>query len=1008
MKQLAELFLSPPMAYRPAPQWSWNGDLTRERITEQLEQFAAQGCGGLFPHARPGHVTGYLSDRWFELWGHAVQEAKRLGMQMNIYDEFMCPAGLAGGHVLAEDPSLLQQEIRMVTFWQDRPIGEVLLRLRLEGGLVQAVEKDTDATHAILLCAVSKGQPFAADLLKPETAQTFLRTTHERYRQQCSDAFGKTVAFMFSDEPMLLASGFGFPFSRYLCKEFHLDHGYALEGEKLLSFCFMREDSPEVRFDFWHTVNRLFNQNFMKPLHDWCEKHALLFTGHLMEHSWPNPCQTPDNMASLRWMHAPGEDLLGFQFAPTRLADNGLYLLNLKELASVGNQLKRDWRLVETCGARGYHTAFAQFKPCEDFTLAFGVNVIDPHLAHETLSGIGKYDWPQTMSDHSPWWFYYKAHADHVARVNTTLSQGTEQNRVLVLMPTTTGWMHYTGKSFDAACEDASKVKLKWIQKTQIDLVTALYENQIDFDLGDEFILEELGRVDGKMLTVGTCQYHAVVLPPAMENLNESTVALLRSYLQNGGTVHAFAIPERVNGRKSDAPVGLAKEPGWMITAGTKTLLMELRKQIPPYLSQRNGSALDGGLVWRRVVTAEGTVWFFCNPWSEPMDLEVRVAGASALRLDTVTGNISPLPTPIEGSDMLIRLQLQPRNHELLLVKDVPASSADTLKSAPPIKTPIELESREIQRLKPNLLFIDYCDVSAYGHQRANLNTALADKVNWQWQGFDDNPWDRQFLRTLIDRPTDPKSEFQVTYRFTVDAKVSKSTLQNLGLAVERPWLYHMDFNGVPVDPQSGVRWFDEEMRLFTIGKTMRPGENILTLKASPFHMLCQIMPIYVVGNFSLKPAAAGFEIVENSTLNIGDWGPQGMPFYPDAVRYTYAFTLMRKAQKLHLQFPPWEGSVAVVRMDGQLAGQVMHPPFECLMTGPVEPGPHTLELDVLGNMKNMMGSHHIDDNPLRWTYEYAPAQMPPGTNYHFHPTGLFEKPVMFAEEMDGVNPAGA
>ena len=79
--------------------------------------------------------------------------------------------------------------------------------------------------------------------------------------------------------------------------------------------------------------------------------------------------------------------------------------------------------MVETTGARGYHTAFEYFKPCEDLTLSFGVNVIDPHLSHESLAGCSKYDWPQTLSDHSPWWRIYHEQADHVARVNTALSQ---------------------------------------------------------------------------------------------------------------------------------------------------------------------------------------------------------------------------------------------------------------------------------------------------------------------------------------------------------------------------------------------------------------------------------------------------------------------------------------------------------------------------------------------------------------------------------------------------------
>jgi hypothetical protein len=143
-------------------------------------------------------------------------------------------------------------------------------------------------------------------------------------------------------------------------------------------------------------------------MHDWCAAHGLLFTGHLMEHEWPSPRSQPDAMAAMRWMQAPGNDLLGFQFEPTTPADNGIYILNLKELSSLANQLGREWTLVETCGGAGYGAAFDVFKPLEDLVLAHGVNVIDPHLGHETVSGARKYDWAQTLSDHSPWWAHQR------------------------------------------------------------------------------------------------------------------------------------------------------------------------------------------------------------------------------------------------------------------------------------------------------------------------------------------------------------------------------------------------------------------------------------------------------------------------------------------------------------------------------------------------------------------------------------------------------------------------
>ncbi len=55
LAELIQEFRRPDAAHRTMPQWSWNGELSRERITEQLEQFAQQGCGGVFaPMHGPG------------------------------------------------------------------------------------------------------------------------------------------------------------------------------------------------------------------------------------------------------------------------------------------------------------------------------------------------------------------------------------------------------------------------------------------------------------------------------------------------------------------------------------------------------------------------------------------------------------------------------------------------------------------------------------------------------------------------------------------------------------------------------------------------------------------------------------------------------------------------------------------------------------------------------------------------------------------------------------------
>jgi hypothetical protein len=998
MKRLTELFADPPTEFRPVPQWSWNGDMTEARITEQLEQFAAQGCGGTFAHARQGHVTGYLTERWFDRWAFGVKEARRLGLQFHLYDEFICPAGTAGGNTIAADPMLVQRQVSLVPLGSAGRRGEVLARLRIAGPDAQAefVADDADATHAIVLSAGGRGS--SPDMLNPETTRLFIELTHERYRAKCGDAFGKDIVYMFSDEPMILASGAGLPFSRRLQRDFLQDHGYALEGEKLLSLCLTREDSPGVRFDFWWTVNRLFNDCFMKQIADWCTANDLLFTGHLMEHEWPCPARTPNNMSGLRWMDIPGEDLLAFQFTPTSLADNRMWLMNLKELASVVSQLGRSKSMVETSGARGYHTAFAHFKPCEDFTLSFGVNVIDPHLAHQTLSGTGKYDWPQTLSDHSPWWQYYRAHADHVARVNTALSQGVERNRILLLMPTTTGWMHYTGSGFDTASGAAWKRNSDRLCSTQTGLVAEMYAAQLDFDLGDEFILEEFATVEDGGLVVGERRYDAVVIPATMENLTASTLELLRSCLDKSVRVYALAAPDHVDGRRSELPAALTEMDGWRQMSDVDALLRELRQQIPPYISAPDGGAIGGGLVWRRVVTPEGTVWFFTNPWAEPIEAEVSLAGASAARLDTTRGSTEALPVQRDGESIRVKLNLLPRGHELLLVCDA-AEVADAAPArAPRKRTPVELTPQGIRRIRPNLLYVDYGDLEAYGQKRDDMNTAAADTQNWRWQGFDGNPWGKQLGRTLVDRPEDAGTGFSFTYRFSIDADISAAALESLRIGIERPWLYRIEVNGSVIDQEGGERWFDEDMRAFAVGRIACPGENTVTLTAEPFHMLCSIMPIYVIGDFSLTPADRGFTLVDAACPAMGDWTAQGMPFYPDRVRYEYTFSLPEQAEGLTARIPSWEGQASVVLLDGREIAPVLHPPYECEIPGPIPAGDHVLAVDILGNMRNMMGSHHNVANPLRWTYEGGPDHMPPGKGYRLDPTGLVEPPELFTE----------
>ena len=121
MEQYISEFQNPAPEYRPAPLCVWNDAMSKEQIDFQLTELATHGFGGAFVHPRPGMVTEYLSDEWFELWGYALEKAKSLGITLSIYDENSYPSGFAGGHVSAMCPDALAEVMRVQII--DTPTG---------------------------------------------------------------------------------------------------------------------------------------------------------------------------------------------------------------------------------------------------------------------------------------------------------------------------------------------------------------------------------------------------------------------------------------------------------------------------------------------------------------------------------------------------------------------------------------------------------------------------------------------------------------------------------------------------------------------------------------------------------------------------------------------------------------------------------------------------------------------------------------------------------------------
>ena len=89
--------------YQSIPFWSWNDELEADELRRQIREMKMAGIGGFFMHARGGLTTEYLGEKWFDVTGACIDEARKQGMDAWCYDENGWPSGFAGMKLLEDE-----------------------------------------------------------------------------------------------------------------------------------------------------------------------------------------------------------------------------------------------------------------------------------------------------------------------------------------------------------------------------------------------------------------------------------------------------------------------------------------------------------------------------------------------------------------------------------------------------------------------------------------------------------------------------------------------------------------------------------------------------------------------------------------------------------------------------------------------------------------------------------------------------------------------------------------
>lgn len=465
-------FADPAREFGFMPLWCWNDDLTDEGLIEQIGEFYAKGFGGFIIHPRNGlsRRVGYLTEEFFRLVKVSVAEADRLGMKVILYDEAGYPAGSARGAVVAENPDwaarsifAMHENVTGKGIWRPNPgraLGYRLVKViaglettkdTLDPETLRCLEWDE---HELVrydlpegnwrLVAVWEGHsggttrgafeeeedehslaPPAADIMRADAMEFFIRITHDEYYGHLKEYFGNTVVAMFTDEPSprgrMSAPGHRGPqvawtpgFLPEVQDWWDDDVGRWLPA--LWLDCGPRTE--EFRGVYNKAVQLRLQETFYGPISRWCRDHNIALTGH---------AANSDEMSNLRTFQWPGQDIVWRQIeAGKDTAFTGPDSLTAKGASSAARLGHRRFNVVEVFGAYGWELNLDEIKWLLDWHFVRGTNLIYPHAAFYTIRGRRAFESQPDVAVNNVWWPYFGLIGDYGRRLCWLLCDGEE------------------------------------------------------------------------------------------------------------------------------------------------------------------------------------------------------------------------------------------------------------------------------------------------------------------------------------------------------------------------------------------------------------------------------------------------------------------------------------------------------------------------------------------------------------------------------------------------------
>ena len=663
-------FQTPPMKYRPIPLWFWNNaTVEREKALEQFRQMVQRdGYGGcaILPFGSE-FAPEYLSDEYMNLYGAIIEEAKKSGAQMSVYDEYGFPSGSMGAingdgipRFMDKYPNATIHRLDKIEY--DVQSGKRFISRLPEGKLMAIVGMEQETKRIIslrkflkedgsllwnvpsgkwkVLCfvCVKDGDP-NVDYLNPEAVRLFIQEVHQRYADRFGSAFGSVITETFFDEPTMYRAQ-GRIWTPDFNELFEKEYGFSPDLLYPSLWQDIGEGTASARNYLFGFRSKLYSEGFMKGIAEWAEKHHIEATGHQDQEEIANPVSVSgDLMLCMKYQQIPGIDKIGGG-RPTE----HFY----KVVSSAAYNWDKTQVMSETYGAMGnipveqlYHIAMEQYTK--------GINRLIPHAVWYNDQNV---TFLPELSYRNP--LYNQALPDFnrfLARLNYLLRpEGGHVADIAMLYPIQSLQAeHYLdgAKGFYEGGVD--------IPHTDYPLISSMLTDTLcrDFTYLHPEVMDERCIVkNGKLLLQNKInrEQYDIIIVPGMKTIAWSHLQKLKKFRAQGGTViFTSQLPTRSvePGKTMQVQKGIKQLFDWNGKKAGKTVFIE-QPTSTALLAALNESkylpdiTFSAGSELRYIhKQIEGTeLYYFANLRPESCTTEIRLRGTIVpLALDPHTGS---------------------------------------------------------------------------------------------------------------------------------------------------------------------------------------------------------------------------------------------------------------------------------------------------------------------------------------------------------------------------------